>query len=65
MFFWVRRLRCFFRQNDRIQMVVGTAEPMRQLLKGWIPANRIRNADPLKLGDSGGGMAEIHLPPLT
>ena len=59
MFRWVRRIAWLFDRNDRVQMVVGFRHPPRQLLKGWAPANRFHEADPLNLDAIGANLTEM------
>jgi len=59
MFGWLRWLSPMFEQSDRIQMFVGFKKPPTPLLKGWVPVDRIREADPLNLGAVGGNLVEM------
>jgi hypothetical protein len=56
---WLGVLRWLFGPGDRIQMVVGLRRPPRQLLKGWVLANRLRDCDPLNLSASDGALREM------
>ena len=56
---WVRLLRWLFGHGDRVQMVVGFRDPMRQLLKGWVSVDRLRDSDPLNLSASNGALREM------
>jgi hypothetical protein len=55
----LRVLHLFFADGDRIQMVVGFRNPPTQLLKGWLPAKRLNEADPMNLAAIGGAMQEM------
>ena len=59
MFRWVQMISWLFARADRIQFVVGTREPPRQLLKGWAPVNRISEADPHNLKANGANLSEM------
>lgn len=64
---WLRRIRWLFAAGDRIQVIVGLSTtaryPARQILKGWIPANRLAAVRPdFQLADAerlGGGVGEL------
>jgi hypothetical protein len=47
---WLRRIRWCFAEGDRLQIVVGFPSMIqpgnRQILKGWIPANRLPDIRP-------------------
>lgn len=63
----LRRIRWCFALGDRIQVIVGFHESVkrsgRQILKGWIPAARLReikkNTDIFELEKLGGGLTEM------
>jgi hypothetical protein len=56
---WLRLLHLFFADGDRIQMVVGFRNPPRQLIKGWLPAKRLVEADPVNFSAIGGAIHEM------
>lgn len=56
---WLRLLRPLFADGDKIQMVVGFHSPPTQLLKGWLPAKSLNEAEPMNLAAIGGSMHEM------